>query len=250
MSNYNVVNQFNLESNDFKIHVSFNTPIKFEPNWTYYIKLLNVQFSNVVPNVETDLYVSGVKMCDIGVYNIIQLITEYNNLGSYGELSLNPNTGKLRLTNNTGSTLTITASTGHVDFLTTEIAGFNSLPTNIPNNGSVDADKVVKIQDFNYFVLSSENISGYTYTNMADKNKLAPCNILWPFPSTIQPLATKSWTAIQPVEFELSGSTIQYLDFEMKDGRGRTMTILPTATTDFSLLCQIVRRKQMPMLTK
>ena len=97
MSNYNVVNQFNLESDNFRIHVSFNTPIKFEPNWTYYIKLLNVQFSNVVPNVETDLYVSGVKMCDIGVYNIGQLISKYNDLGSYGELSLNPNTGKLDL---------------------------------------------------------------------------------------------------------------------------------------------------------
>ena len=229
-----VLSQFIMTSHDFKIHQSFNSPIYMDKTrYNYYIRLLQVQFSNVVPNVDTNQYVEGQLICEPGIYSIDDLITKYNAL-TYGKLSLNNNNGKLILTNDTGSTLTITSS----NFLTSSICNF-TLPITLNVNDTITANKSVKIQEYNYFVLNSGNISGYTYTSL-DKSPFQSCTTIWPFSSAMNPFAFKTWTAVQPIEFNLDGNLLNYLDFEIKDAFGREIKTL-LAESDFMITCQIIR---------
>ena len=229
-----VISQFIMTSHDFKIHQSFNTPIYMDKSkYEYYIRLLQVQFSNVVPNVSENQYVEGQLICEPGIYSIENLMTYYNAL-TYGKLTLNNNNGKLILTNDTGSTLTINSS----NFLSGSICNFN-LPLTLLNGQSTTADKVVKIQEYNYFVLNSGNISGYTYTSL-DKTPFQSCTTIWPFSSAMNPFQFKTWTAVQPIEFNLDGNMLNYLDFEIKDAFGREIKVL-LGESDFMVTCQIVR---------
>ena len=137
-----VISQFIMTSHDFKIHQSFNSPIYMDKNkYEYYIRLLQVQFSNVVPNVSENQYVEGQLICEPGIYSIEDLMAKYNAL-TYGKLSLNNNNGKLILTNDTGAALIITTS----NFLSSNICNF-TLPINLNIGQSITANKVVKIQD-------------------------------------------------------------------------------------------------------
>lgn len=229
-----VISQFIMTSHDFKIHQSFNTPIYMDKlKYEYYIRLLQVQFSNVVPNVSENQYVEGQLICEPGIYSIENLMSYYNAL-TYGKLSLNNNNGKLILTNDTGSTLTINSS----NFLSGSICNFN-LPLTLLNGQSTTADKVVKIQEYNYFVLNSGNISGYTYTSIS-KQPFQSCTTIWPFSSAMNPFQFKTWTAVQPIEFNLDGNMLNYLDFEIKDAFGREIKVL-LGESDFMVTCQIIR---------
>lgn len=229
-----VISQFIMTSHDFKIHQSFNSPIYMDKNrYNYYIRLLQVQFSNVVPNVDSNQYVEGQLICEPGIYNIDDLMSRYNTL-SYGKLTLNNNTGRLILTNDTGSTLTITSS----NFLSSYICNF-TLPITLNNNQSITANAIVKIQEYNYFVLNSGNISGYTYTSL-DKAPFQSCTSIWPFSSAMNPFQFKTWTAVQPIEFTLDGQMLNYLDFEIKDAFGRDIKVL-LGESDFMITCQIVK---------
>lgn len=229
-----VISQFIMTSHDFKIHQSFNTPIYMDKlKYEYYIRLLQVQFSNVVPNVSENQYVEGQLICEPGIYSIEDLMTKYNAL-TYGNLSLNNNNGKLILTNDTGAALTITTS----NFLSSSICNF-TLPINLNVGQSITANKVVKIQEYNYFVLNSGNISGYTYTSLA-KTPFQSCTSIWPFSSAMNPFQFKTWTAVQPIEFNLDGNMLNYLDFEIKDAFGREIKVL-LGESDFMVTCQIIR---------
>jgi hypothetical protein len=229
-----VISQFIMTSHDFKIHQTFNSPIYLDKNrYNYYIRLLQVQFSNVVPNVDSNQYVEGQLICEPGIYSIDDLMTKYNAL-NYGNLTLNNNTGRLILTNDTGSTLTINNS----NFLSSYICNF-TLPITLSNNQSITANAIVKIQEYNYFVLNSGNISGYTYTSL-DKTPFQSCTTIWPFSSAMNPFQFKTWTAVQPIEFNLDGQMLNYLDFEIKDAFGRNIKVL-LGESDFMVTCQIVR---------
>ena len=53
-----VINAFIMTAKDFHVHQTFNQPIMLDTQrYNYFLRLLQVQFSNVVPNVEYDLYV-------------------------------------------------------------------------------------------------------------------------------------------------------------------------------------------------
>ena len=81
-----IITSFVLSSNTFKIHQMLPTPLYMNiQNYNYYLKLLQIQFSNVVPNVDKPLYVQNggnppQLVCDIGVYTLETLITKYNAL--------------------------------------------------------------------------------------------------------------------------------------------------------------------------
>ena len=95
---------------------------------------------------------------------------------------------------------------------------------------------------YNYFVLSSGNIQGITYTSF-DETQLKPCDILYPFSSALKPFQFKTWTAIQPVEFQITYDVINYMDFELKDAYSKPITVL-MAQSDFMITCQIIKRKK------
>lgn len=243
-----VINAFIMTAKDFHVHQTFNQPIMLDTQrFNYVLRVLQVQFSNVIPNVGYDLYVNvgGVETLVVskGVYEINELIDAFNNLG-VGKMSLNNNTGKIQITNDTGSTITFTKSANH-DFLSSEMMGFDEsqYPITLNANDSITANNTVKIQSFNYFVLSSGNINGITFTSI-DENNIKPTNILYPFSSALKPFQFKTWTALLPVEFKLYSNVINYIDFELKDAYDRPLTNLMT-DSDFMIYCQIVKQKKM-----
>lgn len=247
MSQEEIITSFVLSSDTFKINKMLPTPIYLNiQNYNYYLKLLQIQFSNVVPNVEQPLYVKdganpAVMVCDVGVYTLETLISKYNAL-SLGELSYDDNTGKLSLKNNTGYTLFLTSS-----FLTSNICGFTAAQiSTILNGQTVVAQKVVVIQDYNYFMLSSPNFQGNTYTTKsldANDSSLKITNCLYAFSSAIPPFKFKTWTAIMPMLFKIEQDNIQYIQFEIRDGLDRAINVL-MGPSDFSVSCQIVRTKK------
>lgn len=245
MAQEEIITQFVLSSNTFKINNMLPTPLYMNiQNYNYYLKLLQIQFSNVVPNVDKPLYVKNganpeVMVCDIGVYTLETLIDKYNAL-SLGKLSYDENTGKLSLLNDTDNTLNLVSS-----FLTSAICGFTAAQiATITNGQSVLAQNVVVIQDYNYFMLSSPNFQGNTYTTRAsDSESLKITNCLYAFSSAIPPFKFKTWTAIMPMLFKIEQDNLQYIQFEIRDGLDREITTL-MGPSDFSVSCQIVRCKK------
>lgn len=243
MTQEEILTQFVLNSNDFKIDYMLPAPLNLNvEKYNYYLKLIQVQFSNVVPNVVENMYVKNglnpsLLVASVGVYELETLIDNYNALG-VGELTYNDNTGKLTLNNNTANTLNLTSN-----FLTSSICGFTaSQISSIAAGVSVLAQNVVVIQDYNYFILSSPNFEGNTYFSKENKN-LQLTNCLYTFSSALKPLQFKSWTAIMPVMFTIKTSSIQYISFELRDGLGKSIDTI-VAPSDFCVNCQLVKTKK------
>lgn len=231
-----IVTGFDLVSDNFKISESLCPSITFDQNYKYYLKLLNVQFSNSVPNVTENQYVNSQLICEPGIYEIEDIIDLYNVYSAtIGTLSLNNNTGKLKLENTTANTITISTS----NLLTSEICNF-TLPITLAPGSFINANSVVKISSFNYFILCSDNITGFTYTNYGG-NGLKQTKSIYSFSSAIKPWYMKNWVATQHLIFELTGSQLQTLTFELRDSSNRSLISL--GPSDFSVNVQIVRYK-------
>ena len=244
MTNSEIVEQFIMVSRDsYKLNQNFSNPLYMDTqNYDYYLKVLALQFSNVVPNVAQTLSTNGTTIVDAGIWDTDQLIQAYNdNSATLGTLSLNGNTGRLKLENTTGSTLTITTD----NFLTSDICGFNlSLPYTMAVGATITAAHVVSISDFNFFILSSNNVNGYT---MASSNGGAfiPCNAIYVVSSAMDAFAFKTWVSMQPIQFKIESQVLNYLNFELLDGNNKPLNIVPGAYTDFGVVAQIVRTKKL-----
>lgn len=244
-----IIQPFNLDSSTFYMKKTLQIPISLDiMNYNYYIKLLQVQFSNVVPNVEQALYVkdglnAAVKVVDVGIYDMNGLCSAFNALG-LGTLEYNSSTGKCKLTNDTGNTLNF-VNQGASDFLTSERIGFDAAQlTTVAISGEVIANHVVVIQDYNYFILTSDNIIGNTMTAKSNQDTFEITNVLWTFSSAMKPLQFKTWTAIMPILFKVETPSFQYITFEMRDGNGNKLDTI-VAQSDFHVDCQLVRQRKL-----
>lgn len=249
-----IITQFDLKSDTFKVEQMMPSALYLDiDKYNYYIKLLQVQFSNVVPNVKQDLYIniggSDILIAPKGVYENKQLVNAYNDKSGsshiYGELSFNTMTGKMQLINNSGGTLAFT-NLGDKDFMTNSVIGFDaSQLTSVLNGANVSANNFMVIQDFNYFVLTSQNIMGNTYTGdeSTSNNQMIIENILYTFSSAIKPLNMKTWTAIMPMLFKIDASSFQYISFQLRTGKGEEITDT-MGPADFHVLAQLVMQKK------
>lgn len=230
-----IIKQFILASNTFKVSLTLPNPIRLDnPTKKYTLKLVMFQFSNVVPNVKEDQYVDGTKIADRGCYEIDELYSLYNQNGNYGQLTLSINTGKCTLLNNTGNTLTINSS----NLLTSKICGNFTLPITLNDGESITSPSTCSVSTFNYFLLSSPNISGFTYTSI-NSGQLLPSNTLYPVSSAIKPLGFKNWVSVQPVEFFIDSNILNYIEFEIKTSDGQSITD-QLMESDFMITVQIV----------
>lgn len=244
-----IIQPFNIDSDTFYMKKTLQIPISLDiMNYNYYIKLLQVQFSNVVPNVDSALYVKNglspaVKVVDVGIYEMTQLCDAYNALG-LGTLEYISNIGKCKLTNDTGNTLNF-VNQGVSDFLTSERIGFDaSQLTSVSNGAEVIGNHVVIIQDYNYFVLTSDNIIGNTMTAKSNQETFEITNVLWTFSSAMKPLQFKTWTAIMPILFKVETPSFQYITFELRDGNGNRLNNI-VAQSDFHIDCQLIRQRKL-----
>ena len=249
-----IITQFDLKSDTFKVEQMMPSALYLDvEKYNYYIKLLQVQFTNVVPNVKQDLYIniggSDILIAPKGVYENQQLVDAYNDKSGsnhiYGELSFNTMTGKMQLNNNSGGALAFT-NLGDKDFMTNSVIGFDaSQLTSVSINSNISANNFMIIQDFNYFVLTSQNIMGNTYTGdeTTTNNQMKIENILYTFSSAIKPFNMKTWTAIMPMLFKIDASSFQYISFQLRTGKGEEITDT-MGQADFHVLAQMVRQKK------
>lgn len=240
-----ILNQFILTNDTFKIHQQLQNPIYLDvQTYDYFLRLLTVQFSNVVPNIVEDMKFEGNVIITPGIYEVTQIIDKFNSTGN-GTLVLSTSDGKISYTNDTGSDITFSATESDNNLLISPIIGFDSsqiVSQTVLSGTTITANNVSQIQDYNYFVLSSGNIQGITYTSF-NGSKLNPSNILYPFSSALAPFQFKTWTSVQPVDFKLSMDYLNYLDFEIKDGYNRPITKL-MAGTDFMITVQIIKKRK------
>jgi hypothetical protein len=241
-----------MESKTYKIRQMFSMPIQMDTqNFNYYLRLLTVQFSNMVPNVgeKEGIAVGGVDtdVIQMGMWSLDQMITQWNTL-SIGTLAMNANTGKITLTNDTGSSITYSnPSYGRnilVDYL-----GFSAsqFPATIANNGTLVAPETGNVSSYNYFILSSTNISGYTYISRDGRggtSTFLPSSCIYAFSSAIDAFKFKSWTAVQPVQFKLDGDKLNYLEFELRTGQDEEIKF-QLGQSDFMVACQLVRERKL-----
>lgn len=237
--NQNVLTQIIMSSKTFRCYQIFPHPIKLDiANYDYSLKILTVQFSNVIPNVEEKLYVEGHLIADVGCYELNTLIASYNALNVYGSMYASFNSGKMVIENVSNNDIVITNS----NFLTSNICGNFVLPLTIPANGRVESPNSPKIQEYNYFVLTSPNVGGYTQQSKDGKG-FTPNNTLWPFSSAMSPFQFKTWTSLQPVEFKIDNDTLNYMEFELKTADGLSLNN-QLADSDFMVCAQIVQYKK------
>lgn len=236
-----IVQQFVLDSENYNIYLQFNTPIVFDNSrYNYYLKILQVQFSNVVPNVETALYAESNLVCDVGIYTVQDVVDNYNSIIKplIGvEASLDMNNYHIKLTNTLATNTTINGG----NLYSSEIFGsFNlSTPLTLTPGQTITSPKIVVVQAYNYFMLSSKNVMGYTSTNR--NGVLTPSNCVYTFSSAMDAFQFKTWTAVQPILFKLDGTNVQYIGFEIRDGRDRPITQL-MGQSDFSVTAQIIKK--------
>ena len=228
-----------MSSKTFRCFQILPHPIKLDTqNYDYALKILTVQFSNVIPNVEEAMYVESSLVADVGIYELSTLIDSYNTY-TYGKLSINNNNGKMYLLNDTGSTLTINSS----NFLTSSLCGKYTLPIVLAPGDHIESPQTPAIQAYNYFILTSSNVNGYTQTSK-NGGTFTPNNTLWPFSSAMAPFKFKTWTSLQPVEFKLDNDIVNYIEFELKTADGLPLDN-QLADSDFMITAQIVQYKKM-----
>lgn len=247
-SNCEVVNQFIMESKTYKLHQMFSMPIHMDTqNYNYYLRLLTVQFSNMVPNVpeKEGISVNGadVDVVEMGMWSLEQMMEKWNTL-NIGTLSMDENTGLITLTNEgTGYLLFDEPTYGRnilVDYLGFDISQF---PVSLGAGGSILAKTTGNVSTYNYFILSSSNISGYTYIARNNSGSFQPSSCIYAFSSAIDAFKFKSWTAVQPVQFKLEGDKLNYLDFELRTGLDEEIKH-QLGQSDFMVACQLVKEKK------
>lgn len=247
--NVEVVNQFIMESKTYKARQMFSIPLSMDnQRYNYYLRILNVQFSNVVPNVEVNQGINAdgtdYTIVSPGIWKITNMIDEWNTLG-IGELTWNDNTGLITLKNSTGSAIVYSNPGSGNNILSSDFFGFKNMtfPYTLNDGASITASQVGVVQKYNYFILSSGNVNGYTYISRDNKNGFLPSTCIYAFSSAMEAFQFKTWTAVQPIQFKLDGDKINHLDFEIRTGTDEEIKTL-LAQSDFMITCQIVKEKK------
>lgn len=225
----------------FTINALFQNPLYLDQtNYRYFLKLLNVAFSNVIPNITEDQSMNNTIFATAGIYEISDLIKAFNNAFQGLEMSINANTGKIEIKNNDANDYTINSGT-----LTSEVYGFDfTYPVVIEAGSSIQASHVVKISTSNFFNLTSSTFGASSFDQTEDNGILIPTNTLYSFSSAMGAFQFKNWTAVEEVSYPLTMDILQSVNFELTDENGKELQTIPGASTDFKIIARIVRQKR------
>lgn len=250
------VSNITFKSDSYEGSYEFATPIRFDNNrYNYFIKILNVRFSNNIANIyETKTLTatlspdasasSGVGSASVsipeGIYEIDDIVNLINE-----ELKLqlgNENlkfvedafTGHMQIINSNASSATLSGSLLQViqlgEFDANVVVNANDLAT---------SPKVVSVSEYNFFKLLSNAIAPTSYEPQGDK--FITSNTLYTFSSAIGKFGYKDYTAFQNIVYPLNYEQLQRLDFELTDENGKKLKLLAGAKSDFNIQALIIR---------
>ncbi len=237
---YQFVSNITFKTDTYEGVQEYSPPIRFNnEKYNYFIKILNVRFSNNIANVKTDLklLVDGLEVLTInaGLYEIEDLITLANDGQSDAEFSLNVSNGHMNLKNISAASHTYTGSL----ISSIQFGGFGSID-DLAANADVDSPNMCQVSDFNFIKLCSNIISPTSYES--SNGKLVISNTLYTFAATISKFGHKDFTAFQDLAFPLYMETLQQIDFQLLDENGNRLTLIRGAKSDFNIQAVIVRQ--------
>lgn len=256
-----------LASDTYEINSYFREPLKFDQqHYDYYLNLLNVRFSNVVPNI-TKNYSFSFKIGNndiqtinnlwpIGIYELTDLVDLFNNnttLKNYMSLKINNNTGKITLSCNNNTSIPL----GGGGLLENEIFGYVlrtdeqhydsvNKQWNISAGGIVQGNKVPLISKFNYFLLCSDALQPCSYITDAKNATLDTTTTIYSFSSAMNAFEYKDFTNVSErgLSFKLGMDYLQAIDFKLKGSDGSTLQLIEGAISDFNICCNIIKVKK------
>ena len=256
-----------LASDTYEISSYFREPLKFDQqNYDYYLNLLNVRFSNVVPNITKNysfsFKIEGGELTTVnnlwpsGIYELTDLVDLFNkNKDINGKMSLrmNNNTGKIKLICDNNIYIPL----GGGGLLETEIFGYvlrtddqhydsNTQSWYIPAGKVVDGNKVPLISKFNYFLLCSDALQPCSYITDAKSSTLDTTTTIYSFSSAMNAFEYKDFTNVSErgLSFKLGMDYLQAIDFKLKGSDGSNLQLIEGAVSDFNICCNIIKVKK------
>lgn len=238
---YNFVSNITFKSDTYEGAQEYSPPLQFDNNrYNYFIKLLNVRFSNNIANVDSDLklLVDGNEVLTIpsGLYEVEDMIKLANDGQTDAEFALNVSNGHMIIKNITAATHTYTGSL----ISSIQFGKFGS--TQLTTNQTAESPSMCQVSDFNFLKLCSNIISPTSYESVG--GKLVVSNTLYTFAATISKFGHKDFTAFQDIAFPLNMDSLQRLDFELLDEHGNQLHLIRGAKSDFNIQAIIVRAKK------
>lgn len=240
--NYRFVSNITFKSNTYEGEQEYNPPLKFDNNnYQYFIKILNVRFSNNVANVSQALELvnnDGLTIATVqpGIYEINDLIKLVNEQTTgIVEFKINEFNGKMIAKNLMLDDLYLKGSL----FNSIQFGKFEN-NTHFNPDQSIESPEVCSVSDSNYFKLCSNIIGPSSYETSRD-GRLVTTNTLYTFAATIAKFGHKDFCAFQDIAYPLNMDQLQNIDFELLDEHGNTLKLLPGATSDFNIQAVIVK---------
>lgn len=238
---YHFVSNITFKSDTYEGAQEYSPPLQFDNNnYNYFLKLLNVRFSNNIANVVNDLklIVDGSEVLTIqaGLYEIEDIVKLANANQSLAEFALNETNGHMTIKNITAATHTYSGSL----ISSIQFGKFTSIQ--ITQGQVKESPNMCQVSDFNFLKLCSNIISPNSYETRNDK--LIITNTLYTFAATIGKFAHKDFMAFQDIAFPLNMDSLQRIDFELLDEHGNQLQLINGANSDFNIQAVIVKTRK------
>lgn len=242
--NYQFVSNITFKTDSYKGTQEYTTPIKFDNNrYNYFIKLLNVRFSNNIPNITERLTLSidGTQqqgaMIEPGIYEIEEILEKVNTAIETQNIKfeVDQTNGKMIAINESAQNHTLSGSL----IQSIQFGQFASSIT-VPTSASISSPSVCSVSDFNFIKLASNIVNPTSYETRGDK--LVPSNTIYTFSAAIPKFGFKDFTAFQDIVYPLSNDQLTRIDFLLTDENGRELSLLDGAKSDFSVQAVIVKQ--------
>lgn len=236
---YKFVSNITFKSDTYQGNQEYNPPLKFDnQKYNYYIKLLNVRFSNNVPNVKTvlKLYSDNVEIASvgIGIYEVSDLVELVNSQQSILKFTLNNANGHMTIKN-----IDTAQHTFSGNLLSSIQCGKFQQTVTLQADETSDSPKMCQVTDFNFFKLTSSIINPAAYESQ--NGKLVTTNTLYTFAATISPFGHKDFCAFENICYPLGMDQLQFLDFNLVDENGNQLPLLTGSKSDFNIQAVIVK---------
>ena len=237
---YRFVSNITFKSDTYEGRQEYNPPIIFDnERYNYYIKILNVRFSNNIPNVKNDL-VLGIDSTNYtisaGLYEVADLLSIINEQQNILTFSINENTGHIIMKNTTSTAHTLSGN-----MLTSLQFGVFTV-SSIGANETLTSPEMASVSDSNFYKLCSQMISPASYESQ--NGKLVTTNVIYTFAATIDKFGHKDFAAFQDIAYPLGMEQLQHIDFELQDENGKQVYPISGAKSDFNVQCVIVKERK------
>ena len=249
-----IVYTFAITSNTYSTNHILSTPINLnQSSFDYYLRLNTISFSKVSPNVLTDKTLkikNNTYVVKPGLYDFDSLKAIFDE-ATNNKLTLEYNTatGKAFIKNRIGEGLEPWAVIVDDDSILSKTTGILNF-----NNGTyffigdqtpfIEADKQVRIEDYNNYWLSCNLINACSYQLDENQDVLHLGIVLCVLPSNAEPYEFKNFFSPQVLDYKISAPVIDRISFRITKEYFKELPMLEGSETDLSICVQLIRKRK------